>query len=86
MCEGSTRIPEEMHRTLAWFEPMSFPASGGSVLWARFWHYQFANTTKTRAYLYNKSQEYWRDDDLRYEEIDWAPNGFLRNGTEHVMA
>jgi len=51
--------------------PVSFPASGGSVLWACFWHYQFATTRQTRAYLYNRNQEYWRDNDLRDDEIDW---------------
>ena len=51
--------------------PLTFPASGGSVREACYWHYQFATTTQARAYLFHRSLEESTDNDLSDEDIDW---------------
>ena len=51
--------------------PLTFPASGGTVKSACFWHYQFCTEQETRTYLYHRGQERWWQDDLSNAEIDW---------------
>ena len=48
-----------------------FPASGGNVRQACYWHYQFATTPRVRNYLRHRLQEHWYDADLTDYELDW---------------
>ena len=66
--DGEVRVIE----AISW---LPFPASGGSVNQACFWHYQFAGTAETRRYLYNRGQEAWYQQDLSDTEVDsWTDN------------
>ena len=52
-----------------------FPASGGDVHQACFWHYQFATRPETRRYLYWRSQDSRsQDSPVSDEEIEWILN------------
>ena len=47
-----------------------FPASGGSINQACFWHYQFARQVETRRFLYDRNQEEWWASELTDDDVD----------------
>ena len=57
---------------------MPFPASGGHMRQACFWHYQFAGAREIRQYLYDRSEERWYRDDLSDDEVDLGTDDAAR--------
>ena len=48
-----------------------FPLCEEDIRKACFWDYQFATSAEARKWLYWRSQEEWRDEDLTSREIKW---------------